>query len=158
LSNSRGSGLSPTATVAVKKEFARQLRWSIENPPVYTWGRADDKEADCSGYVWNELIKAIQASAQASGLLVIRTTAIRMYQGLDGWDVFTQVPLDDAEESDIVWWTFTDDRPYGHVGALLLGDNGILQAAHASFSKKQVILAPVRYTMFSKISGLKRLK
>jgi len=72
----------------------------------YKWGGSEIKDGglDCSGLVhW--ISKRI-------GRPVPRTTSYKYYITTKGNDVHWS----DAECGYWVWWTFSPDRPYGHIG------------------------------------------
>jgi hypothetical protein len=78
---------------------------------------------DCSGKIW-----AIFASC---GLPVLRITAYDMHRNLGNWR-FPDVVEEDAKRYALVWFTFTKDRPYGHIGLLTFTKKDGWKMAHAS--------------------------
>jgi hypothetical protein len=95
-----------------------------------------------------------------AGIPVSRTTALEMQRGLKGWEG-REVPLDAAEETDLMWWTWRNrpDRPHGHVGALLYGLGGTpLGVTHASGTQKRVVFSELEGRLSTDISSIKRLR
>ena len=141
--------LSPKYELALKQNL-----WIIiSKHPKYTWGGAESEEKgiDCSGYLY--------LAAKRSGIPVHRTTAIQMEAGLAGW-TGKKVTLDDANELDIIWWTWktSPQRRHGHVGFFLVNNRGskLLEVTHSS-SSKGVIIQQLRGTLLRDISSIKRL-
>jgi hypothetical protein len=68
-----------------------------------------------------------------AGAPVQRVIARDMTMGRGGWRG-SEKSLDTADHLDLIWWTWKrrPERPYGHIGAILLGDNGLLGVIHAS--------------------------
>lgn len=139
-----------------KKSFMRQIEFALIKNPAYVWGGTSIEEgADCSGILF--------ACAQSAGLPVLRTTAYRMARGLDGWKsvlvAIDYVKWEDgdvqdanAEEGDLIWWTFTSERIDGHVGVRL--DKKTF--AHAS-SRYGFIKARLDTALGRKIGKARRL-
>lgn len=133
----------------------KQNLWLIiEKHPRYVWGGAESevKGLDCSGYLY--------LAAKRSGLPVKRTTAILMESGAAGWSG-KKVELDDAQELDIVWWTWltSPQRKHGHLGFFLVNRRGsnLLEVTHASTSRGGVTIQQLRGQLLRDISSIKRL-
>jgi hypothetical protein len=80
-----------------------------------------------------------------------------MALGLGGWRGVDVVELRDAEDRDLVFWTWRDKpaRKHGHVGAVLVGDSsGLPEVAHAS-ERRGFVAVPIFRT--SEISKVRRL-
>lgn len=142
-------GLSPKYETTLKQNI-----WIIvDRHPKYTWGgsESEEKGIDCSGYLY--------LAAKRSGLPVKRTTAILMEQGLGNW-TSRKITLDDAQELDIVWWTWlkTPNRRHGHIGFFLINtrESKLLEVTHSS-SSKGVVVQQLRGSLLRDISSLKRL-
>jgi hypothetical protein len=96
-----------------RDSLKKQLQIIIVMKPPYKWGGLDPVNGiDCSGYVF-------LAFKRAGIPGVTRTTSVRMAQGLGGWKG-ADVSWLDAEECDLIFWSFKPDRPNGHVGVLML--------------------------------------
>jgi cell wall-associated NlpC family hydrolase len=125
----------------------------IDKKPKYLWGgsESEEKGIDCSGYLY--------LAAKRAGIPVHRTTAIQMEAGLAGWKN-KKILLDEAEELDLVWWTWKDkpNRPHGHIGVFLINNRGskLLEVSHSSTSKG-VVVQQLRGGLLRDISSLKRL-
>lgn len=147
----------PTVSEALSPKYELALKQNlwiiISKHPKYTWGGAESelKGVDCSGYLY--------LAAKRSGIPVHRTTAIQMEAGLAGW-TGKKVTLDDANELDIIWWTWktSPQRRHGHVGFFLVNNRGskLLEVTHSS-SSKGVIIQQLRGTLLRDISSIKRL-
>lgn len=129
------------------EEFIHQLRLGVNAAYPYVWGGRGPnvlvfdtkakqwaKGVDCFFYLY--------MSARAAAIPGIRiVTAHDMAAGRGNWDS-ASVPggLQGAQPGDAIWGTFSEDRPDGHVGALLqdatTGEPGI---AHASQSRRRVV-------------------
>lgn len=119
----------------------------------YVWGAAEplNSKADCSGYIFWVFHDA--------GLPVHRTTAIEMRKGLSGW-VGKDIPLDQADETDIIWWTWKDkpDRPHGHVGAFFVGQgSNLLEVTHASSNAGHVVIQPITGVLLRDVSAVRTI-
>lgn len=81
-----------------------------------------------------------------------------MAKGYGGW-TGKDTPTDDAQELDIPFWTWKDkpDRPFGHVGMFVLGDNGILAVTHASMSIGRIVIVPLKGKLLSDLVLVRRL-
>ncbi len=64
--------------------------------------------------------------------------------------------IDVSQECDMVFWTFSADRPNGHVGALLKATLQERVVTHAS-SRHGVIAEPLDNFPAKSLSGLRRL-
>ncbi len=111
------------------KAFGRELQSIINKNPRYLWGGSSDesKGLDCSGYLF--------LAARRAGMPVRRTTAGLMAEGHGGWTGKT-VAFEDVDGLDLVFWTFKNSRPNGHVGA---GWDAGGKVTHASFRRGVVI-------------------
>jgi hypothetical protein len=139
-----------------KRTFMRQLEFAIIKNPEYMWGGVSlDEGADCSGILF--------AIAKNSGLPVLRTTAYQMARGRDGWKSivmdleYRETEDGEAEDTygeggDLIWWTFSPDRPDGHVGVRY--DKRVF--AHAS-SKYGFIKAKLKSPLGKAIRKARRL-
>lgn len=129
--------------------FKRQLSFIIAKHPTYAWGGSDlTTGVDCSGYIF-------LAAKWAAIPGVTRTTAYRMAQGLGGWQS-REISLGQAGPCDLIFWTFTAARPYGHVGAFLEGQDKKLLVTHAS-SSRGVVLEKLRGALAASTSLMRRL-
>ena len=140
---------------ALRQSFERELKAIIRSKPIYVWGgcESESKGLDCSGYIF--------LAAKRSGLLVKRVTAFEMEAGRGGWDCVNIGKLRDADDCDLVWWTWRDkpNRPHGHVGAFILGfKSGLLEVTHASSAQKHVVCEPLKGKLETEISSIKRLR
>ncbi len=132
--------------MSLKKQFL----FIIRRHPQYLRGGASnlEKGLDCSGYVY--------LAAKWAGIPGIsRTTAFRMSRGFGGWSG-RDITLSDADECALLFWTFTETQPFGHVGALLRSSQGRNQAAHAS-ARKGVVLRPLAGSLTQNLSKVRRL-
>lgn len=128
----------------------RQLTFIIAKHPQYTWGGAESlaQGLDCSGYIF-------LAGKWAGIPGITRTTALRMSLGLGGWHG-RDIDLSDADECDLSFWTFYEDRQNGHVGALVRGPDGEMHVTHAS-SRRGVVLDDFDGVLLQKLTKLRRL-
>ncbi|MGB9618275.1 MAG: NlpC/P60 family protein [Desulfomonilaceae bacterium] len=132
-----------------ERSFTRQLSFIIAKHPKYTWGGADlERGVDCSGYLF-------LAAKWAAIPGVTRTTAAHMALGLGGWRS-KEVPLRDAAACDLIFWTFTPQRPCGHVGAFLETPDKALLVTHAS-TTRGVVLERLHGALVSATSLVRRL-
>jgi len=94
-----------------------------------------------------------------SGLPVRRVTAREMALGFGNW-VGRDITLDDADECDIVWWTWKNkpDRPFGHVGYILALPNGLLGVTHASSVRGHIVHEKMEGVLLRDLVKTKRLK
>ncbi len=109
-----------------RRSFMRQLQFISAKKPKYSWGGASDISSglDCSGYIF--------LAAKWAGLPgIARTTSSRMALGLGGWSGHNST-LDKAAPCDLIFWTFTESRPNGHVGAVISSGPDIINFVHAS--------------------------
>jgi hypothetical protein len=138
----------PPTAAETALAFERELQNIIDKKPAYVWGgsESEEKGLDCSGYIF--------LAARRSGLNVNRTTAFRMAQGDSGWKGMTLSSVD-KDHLDLIFWTFTSERPHGHVGAVWEHPK---QATHASGSKGCVVVAPIQGPLEKNISRIRRLE
>jgi hypothetical protein len=63
-----------------------------------------------------------------------------MAYGLGNW-VGKEVSEKDADELDVMWWTWKNkpERPFGHVGTVLLFKNGTFGITHASMGRGFIV-------------------
>jgi len=144
---------SQTLGLGINYEAAweKQLKIIIAAHPRYVWGGAEDetKGLDCSGYLY--------LSARRAGFPVHRTTALHMRAGGGGW-LGVDIMFRDSRQLDIVWWTFSQGRPHGHVGILIRHPvHGIPAVTHAS-SKRGVVVDYVAGRLLGDLSATRRLK
>jgi hypothetical protein len=135
---------------AYKKSFKQQLSFIISKHPKYTWGGSTDlrKGIDCSGYLF--------LAAKWAGIPgVTRTTSQRMAMGLGGW-IGRDIDFTEADECDLPFWTFRQDRPYGHVGVFLRHPYGMPGVTHAS-STRGVVLRDLTGPLLRNLSKFRRL-
>ncbi len=133
-----------------RNSFKRQLEFIVSKKPRYIWGGSKDISSglDCSGYLY--------LAAKWAGIPgVTRTTAYRMAFGLGGW-TSRPVAIDVSQDCDLVFWTFSADRPNGHVGALLKATPKERVVTHAS-SRHGIIAEPLNNFPTKSLSGLRRL-
>jgi hypothetical protein len=132
-----------------KRSLKQQLNFIIEKNPKYTWGGAEDPEhgLDCSGYLF-------LASKWAGIPGITRTTSKNMAFGLGGWTGFDLSELEEVDDCDLVFWTFSESRPHGHVGAFIDGKH--LRVTHAS-SKHGVISQKLTDFLIRNLSKVRRL-
>jgi len=133
-----------------QRSFRDQLTFIIAKHPHYAWGGASDLEKglDCSGYLF--------LAAKWAGIPgITRTTSAKMAAGLGGW-ASREIDLQRAGACDLVFWTFRDDRPNGHVGALLLDRAGHRTVTHAS-QYRGVVREELNGRLREKMTGVRRL-
>jgi len=133
-----------------QRSLKRQFNFIISKHPRYLWGGSSDLEKglDCSGYLF-------LAAKWAAIPGITRTTSVRMSMGSGGW-TGRDISLDEADECDLTFWTFADNRPCGHVGALLRDANGKLKVTHAGV-RRGVVLENLRGPMFPNLTKVRRL-
>jgi hypothetical protein len=123
---------------------------------LYLWGAAGDiKEGvqrfDCSGY--------LHFCFFTSGVALKRTTAYRMRLGLDNWEG-KDINIYDVDDLDIPFWSWRNspNRPFGHVGILLIGKKSkLLEVTHASSTKKKIVMHPLEGVFIRDLSAIRRL-
>jgi hypothetical protein len=133
-----------------KSSFRNQLTFIVAKHPKYLWGGASDPEKglDCSGYVF--------LAAKWAGIPgVTRTTSVRMAEGLGGW-IGRDIDIRDAQDCDLPFWTFTENRINGHVGVILRDQRGRRAVTHAS-QTKGVVLEPLKGVLLRTLSKVRRL-
>lgn len=117
-----------------------------KEPFVYVWGGIDPygKGADCSGYIYG-VMKQLQVP-------VVRTTALEMSMGLKGW-TFRKIDLRSLTSTDVVWFSFSPSRPFGHIGLMILSlRSGVVELAHASSTKKRFSVEPLKGSLLKGLS------
>ncbi|MDP8256448.1 MAG: NlpC/P60 family protein [Candidatus Alcyoniella australis] len=77
----------------------------------YVWGGEGQSGADCSGSLWYVCRRA--------GFHYPRTTARKMWAV---WGGTEKSNWRDGEFGDLVWFTFSAHRPFGHVGMIKAGN------------------------------------
>jgi len=133
-----------------RASFAQQLAFIVSKNPKYTWGGSSDLEKglDCSGYLF--------LAAKWAGIPgITRTTSARMAEGLGGW-TSRKIDLKDAQECDLPFWTFKENRPNAHVGAFLNDSKGRRAVTHAGVSGG-VVLEPLKGKLRENLSKVRRL-
>ena len=150
--------LCATPSTALDKTYEaaleRELWTIIKKQPKYTWGGCTDEAqgVDCSGFIY--------LAAKRAALPVKRVTAKDMAYGLGGWHG-TTVGVREADILHIIWWTWRDKKPireHGHVGIVVLGHGSrLLEVAHASQSKRYVVIQPAEGKLYTEISEIKKL-
>jgi cell wall-associated NlpC family hydrolase len=143
--------LSPEYKSSLKKEFS-YLIW--KHPVIiYVWGdtRPYEGKSDCSGYIYGAYKKA--------AIPISRTTALEMRKGKAGW-YGKDIDIIDADEMDIVWWTWKNkpERPHGHIGVLIENPKSkLLEVTHASSSQKKVVIEPLDGVLIRDLSATRRI-
>ena len=128
-------GLSDSFKVSI----IQNLEVSLNKDSVYVWGATgSDKngkfQVDCSGLGYY-----ITSAVRKAGIPIKRTVSERMSYGLDGWDS-KEIGIHDADEADMIFFTFSNTRPRGHVGYMKLHTKKqLLMIVHASSSRKRVV-------------------
>jgi cell wall-associated NlpC family hydrolase len=132
-----------------KASLKRELHFLIQQNPKYVWGGTSELSGglDCSGYVF-------LASKRAGIPGVTRTTSFRMSLGLGGWRG-REVTIGQAQDCDLVFWTFYPNRLEGHVGILMSAGPRPF-ATHASF-KHGVVLRELKGPLYSNLTKVRRL-
>lgn len=133
-----------------KARFKRQLQLIIKKRPRYVWGGASDITGlDCSHYVW--------LAGKRSAFPVKYQTSLGMAKGFGGWRG-KEVSLREADETDLVWWTWRKrpDRPFGHVGVLIRREEGMPAVTHAS-GKRGVVIDDLRGVLLTDLVKVRRL-
>lgn len=103
---------------------------------------------DCSGYLF--------LAAKWAGIPgVTRTTSHRMALGLGGW-IGRDIAIEDADECDLPFWTFKQQRPYGHVGVFIRQPHGMPGVTHAS-TKRGVVLQDLQGPLLRNLVKVRRL-
>jgi hypothetical protein len=123
---------------------------------LHVWGGAGTEkngkqQFDCSGYLYYVYF--------TSGVPVKRTTAYRMRLNLDNWEG-KDINIYDVDDLDIPFWSWRNspNRPFGHVGIILIGKKSkILEITHASGSKKKVVMHPLEGIFIRDLSAIRRL-
>jgi hypothetical protein len=144
-------GLSPEYKSSLIKEFHFLI---MKNPGIiYSWGSADPYggKADCSGYIFG-VYKHL-------GIFVQRTTAKEMRVGNGNWKG-KDITLEDADEMDIVWFSWKDspNRPFGHIGVLIINPRSkLIELTHASSTQGKVVLEPLKGVFLRDLSATRRI-
>lgn len=123
---------------------------------LYVWGaKGEEKDGiqkfDCSGY--------LHFCFFTSGVPVKRSTAYRMKLGLDNWEG-KDIDIYDAKDLDIPFWSWrtSPNRPFGHVGMILIGKKSkLLEVTHASSTKKKIVMHPLEGVFIRDLAGIRRL-
>jgi cell wall-associated NlpC family hydrolase len=133
-----------------RKSVEEQYNFIICKHPKYTWGGAEDlsKGLDCSGYIF-------LACKWAGVPGITRTTSLKMSAGLGGW-LGRDIDLQDADECDLVFWTFQEHRPNGHVGAFIKNSGGRIKITHASTSRG-VVMDDLKGVLATNLAKVRRL-
>lgn len=133
-----------------KKSVKGQCHFIIAKHPKYTWGGSKDLEQglDCSGYIF-------LAFKWAGVPGVTRITSLQMSLGLGGW-TGKDIDRENADECDLVFWTFQEHRPNGHVGAFVKDVNAKLKITHASTSRG-VVLEDLHGVLATNLTKVRRL-
>jgi hypothetical protein len=144
--------LSPEYQCSLKKEFS-YLIWKHPGI-VYNWGetRPYEGKSDCSGYIFG-----VYRKLGIPG--ISRTTALEMRKGRAGW-VGRDINIDEANEIDVVWWTWKNSpqRQHGHIGVLIENPkSGLLEVTHASSSQKKVVVEPIKGILMRDLSATRRI-
>lgn len=136
---------------ATKARLSREIQELVRKSPKYVWGGSEsyEKGLDCSGMLY--------FACRRAGLLVSRTTARNMALGRCGWN-FDLIELRGADELDIWWWTFTEDRPFGHVGIAFGHKDSWPAVVHASQSRGRVVQDAIKGWVISDNAQIGRLK
>jgi hypothetical protein len=143
------------------RNFRSELKAIIDVHPRYQWGGSESerKGLDCSGYLF--------LAARRAGLPVRRTTSHRMARGESGWDSVA-VARDSIKPCDMVFWTFKERRPDGHVGVIWSAckrnysqneddrRDACPTVTHAS-SRRGVVIAVLRGYLKRRMSKISRL-
>jgi len=150
----------PTACLALsdayKFSILENLDIALSKNSKYVWGAAGTEKdgifsVDCSG-----LMFFVTSAVRKAGIPIKRTTAERMSYGKDGWDS-VEVDINDADEADIIFFTFSKDRPRGHVGYMKLHrKSNLLMVVHASSSKKKIAQEGVKGELLDHFTVMRR--
>jgi hypothetical protein len=144
--------LAPNIELSVKQKVDVILAKST----LYVWGaKGEEKDGiqrfDCSGY--------LHYCFFTSGVPLKRSTAYRMKLGLDNW-IGKDIDIYDARDVDIPYWSWrtSPNRPFGHVGMILIGKKSkLLEVTHASSGKKKVVMHPLEGIFIRDLAGIRRL-
>lgn len=141
--------LAPQYEKAFKRELAFILEKARRGHVPYTWGGSSEnisKGLDCSGYIFR--------AGRNAGLPVRRTTSRRMARGEGGW-VGIKLAWGMQKEGDLIFWTFKEGRPNGHVG-IVYGDDK--HVTHSSKSRNKPVVDVIKGILVSTVTELIRLK
>lgn len=162
---SEGRALSTQYENAFTKALQKRVKandkyvWGGKNPNRLTFdtkAKEWKKGLDCQGLV---LFSAREARIPGVGIVTSRDMA----RGLGGW-VGDDLSGSNAAEwlrntksTDLVWWTLSKDRPYGHVGVLLHNSaTGFPAVAHAS-SSRGVVMDEIQGWVIKQMTKVRRL-
>lgn len=140
-----------------KFSILENLDMALSKNSKYVWGATGTEkngifEVDCSGLGYY-----IVSAVRRSGIPIKRTTSERMSFSKDGWDS-VEVDINDAEEADLIFFTFSKDRPRGHVGYMKMHrKSNLLMVVHASSSKKRVAQEGVKGELLDHFTVMRRL-
>jgi hypothetical protein len=146
---------------ALAPEYAASVRtwyeWMIIRNPHYRMSvdiapdAPVEEGVDCSRYHYLVYTRAKVVPRPQ------RVTSREIALGRGGWTGIT-IPLNEAKDLDIVFWTWRDrpDRPDGHTGAFLEQPDGELKVTHAS-SKRGVVLDSMRGSLIRDVSRVRRI-
>jgi hypothetical protein len=141
---------------AYKFSILENLDIALSKNSKYVWGAIGTEkdgifQVDCSGLGFY-----ITSSVRRAGIPVKRTTSERMSHGMDGWDS-VEVDINDADEADIIFFTFSKDRPRGHVGYMKTHKkSNLLMVIHASSSKKKIAQEGVKGELLDHFTVMRR--
>ena len=78
-----------------------------------------------------------------------------MSRGFGGWEG-RDIKKGEADECDLVFWTFNENRPEGHVGVLLWDGSGRRHATHSG-SRRGVVLEILDGWLIENLTKVRRL-
>jgi hypothetical protein len=110
-----------------------------------------EEGVDCSRYKYLVYLWAHVPGVQ-------RVTSLDMSKGLGGWRG-RDIPLEDADELDMVWWSWKDKphHPRGHLGTFLIGKSGLLEVTHASTSRGHIVHEELKGKLMDDIAVIRRI-
>jgi hypothetical protein len=153
LPSSSAQALSKRYAASVKAQY----RWMIlfappyNNSPLIKPKDPIKSGVDCSRYKY--LVYWWAAVIGPDGQSPHRVTAADMAAGKGGWEGI-DIPLDDADELDLVWWSFK--TKHDHVGTIWLV-KGLRHVTHASYGKKKIAVDAIRGTLLTKMVKARRI-
>lgn len=143
---------------AFKFSIVDNMNIALSKQSKYVWGAAGttDKDGvfqvDCSGLGFH-LVSAVRRA----GIPIKRTVSERMSYGKDGWDS-NEVEVNDAEEADMIFFTFSKTRPRGHIGYMKMHEKSqLLMIVHASSSKKKIAQEALKGDLLEHFVVMRRL-